>query len=523
MKRRTLMQGVAALLARPAIAQDMRARTLRYVPSSSLGALDPIWTTATITGLHGAYVFDTLYAAGSDLQPKPQMAEGHEVSADGRTWRIRLREGLMFHDGTPVRSNDCIASLKRWGAREPYGQLLLKVVDSWNAVDDRTFEIRLTRPFPPLLDALGKPDTSYSFIMPERLALTDPAKAVTEMVGSGPYRFVASEYNAGSKVVYEKFAGYRPRPEAPEWATGGKVAHFQRVEWLIIPDPATANAALINGEVDWWDNPLNDLQPMLMKNSNITLAVADPAGALAMMRLNCLQPPFDDVRLRQAVRLAVQQDSYMRASQGDDQSLWTECRSLWPKHTPYYADAGDAVMPGSIEKARAALAAAGYANQKTVVLSATDIPIHNALGQVTEDTLRRMGMNVDLQQSDYGTVVQRRNNRESVEKGGWSIFHTTGLAVGLGTPAITYVQRGQGASGWYGWWNSKSAEDLVQAWLEAPDRTGQAKAAEALGRLSLDEAGTVPLGQYFRRTAYSKRITGVLQGPMSYPWNVRPT
>ena len=266
------------MLATPAIAQDTRAQTLRYVPASGLGALDPIWTTATITGVHGSYVFDTLYAADSKLQPKPQMAEGHDVSPDGRIWRIRLREGLTFHDGTPVRSNDCIASLKRWGAREPYGQLMMKVVDRWSAVDDRTFEIKLTRPFPPLLDAIAKPDTSYSFIMPERLALTDPSQQVAEMVGSGPYRFIPWEYNLGSRVVYEKFAGYRPRQEPAEWATGGKVAHFQRVEWVVIPDPATANAALLNGEVDWWDSPLTDLQPMLMANKEITTAIVDPGG-----------------------------------------------------------------------------------------------------------------------------------------------------------------------------------------------------------------------------------------------------
>jgi peptide/nickel transport system substrate-binding protein len=523
MHRRTLLTGAAAsLLAAPAIAQDLRPTTLRFVPQANLGVLDPIWTTATITGLHGSYVFDTLYAVDSAMRPQPQMAEGHEVSADGRLWRIRLRQGLTFHDTTPVCAVDCIASLKRWGAREPFGQLLLAVVDNWQAPDDRTIEIRLTRPFPQLLEALGKADTSFAFIMPERLALTDPNKQVSEMIGSGPYRFVSGEFNSGGKVVYEKFAAYIPRAEPPVWASGGKVAHFARIEWIIIPDSATAAAALQSGEVDWWERPLTDLQPMLAKNADITLQIADHAGRMAMMRLNTLQPPFNDVRLRRAVRLAVQQDSYMRAAQGNDTNLWTTCRSLWPRNTPYYADAGDAVMPGSADRARAALKEAGYNGQTVAIINPTDYPDIGPLGQVTAATLKEIGMTVDLRESDWGTVIQRRASREPVEKGGWSIFHTTGTAVGLANPAMSYIVRDQGPTGWFGWWESAKAEDLVQQWLYAPDEAGQNAAAGALGALALDEAGTVPLGQFYGRTAYRKSITGILPGPMSYPWNVRP-
>jgi peptide/nickel transport system substrate-binding protein len=157
------------------------------------------------------------------------MASGHEVSDDGRTWRIRLRDGLTFHDATPVRAIDCIASLQRWCASTPFGQLLSQTVDTWAARDDRTIEIRLTRPFPLMLDAIALPDNA-AWIMPEHLAHTDPNTAVKEMVGSGPYRFIAGEYNSGNRVVYEKFDAYVPRKEPPDWASGGKIVHFGRVE-----------------------------------------------------------------------------------------------------------------------------------------------------------------------------------------------------------------------------------------------------------------------------------------------------
>ena len=208
--------------------------------------------------------------------------------------------------------------------------------------------------------------------MPEHLARSDPNKPLHDMVGSGPYRFVEGEYNSGSRVIYEKFDAYVPRAEPPDWASGGKVAHFRRIEWHIIPDAATAAAALMTGEVDWLETPLPDLLPMLKAHANISFATIKPLGALAVLRFNCLWPPFDDVRVRQAVMRAVVQENYMRAAFGDDTSLWTTCRCLWPHLTPYYSEDDAVLMPGSFDAGRNALKDAGYAGQKVVVLQPTD-------------------------------------------------------------------------------------------------------------------------------------------------------
>ncbi|MFH5926130.1 ABC transporter substrate-binding protein [Roseomonas xinghualingensis] len=524
MRRRTLLGASlgagAASLAAPSVAQDMRAQTLRFVPQANLTSLDPIWTTATVTSNHGYYVFDTLYATDASNRPRPQMAEGHEVLDDGKRWRFRLREGLRFHDGEPVRAADCVASIRRWCVRDPFGQLLARAVAEWRVLDDRGFEARLHRPFPLILDALAKPDASVCFIMPERLASAEATRAITEMIGSGPYRFVAEGYNSGSRVLYEKFDGYVPRQEPPERASGGKVAHLRRIEWHVIPDASTAAAALTNGEVDWWERPLSDLQPMLARNREIRREILDVEGRMALMRLNCLQPPFNDVRLRRAVRLSVIQENYMRAAQGDDTSTWTDTRSLFPKRTPYYKDNPD-LMPGSLDQARAALREAGYAGEKVVIINPTDFPDIGPLGQVTGDALRRIGMNVELAESDWGTVIQRRNSREPVERGGWSIFHTTGSSNTYGSPAMSPLIRGQGEAGWFGWWKSDRAEELTTAWLDAPDEAGRARAAEALGRLALDEVATIPLGQFTIRTAFRRNLTGLLEGSTPYPWNIR--
>lgn len=526
MDRRTVLKGAAAslvaapALSRPALAQDWRASTMRFVPQANLSSFDPIWTTATVTNNHGYYVFDTLFALDMNLKPQPQMVASYETLDNGHRWRFKLRDNLKFHDGEPVRAVDCITSIQRWSQRDSFGQLLAKVTDGWQAVDDKTFEVKLKRPFPLILEALGKPDTP-AFIMPERLAKTDAFKAVTEVVGSGPYRFLHGEYNSGVRATYEKFDGYVPRAEPPSRGAGGKIAHFRRIEWAIMPDPATAAAALQRGEVDWWERPPVDLQPLLARNKDIVREVTDPSGRLAIMRLNHLQPPFNNLKARQAIRMAVIQEDYMRASQGEDQSGWKRCRSLWPHGTPYYSGEQEDLMPQSTAKAAEALKASGYAGEKCVIINPTDFPDIGPLGQVSADLLRKAGVNVELAETDWGTVVQRRGSREPVDKGGWSIFHTTGPAIGWGNPANSLLVRGQGAKGWFGWWNNARAEELAEEWLFAPDEAAQKKAAITLGRLALDEVATIPLGQFTLTTAYRRSLTGMLHGSAPYPWGLK--
>ena len=529
MHRRSLLRAGAGLaagsgLAAPGLAQPARAATLRFVPQANLTALDPIWTTAIVTQMHGYHVYDTLYAMDAQLRPLPQMAEGHEVSADGRVWRITLRPGLRFHDGEPVRGRDCAASLARWAKRDPFGQILAASVDAWRAPDDRTLEIHLKRPFPLLLDALAKPDANVPFIMPERLAVTDASAQIAEVTGSGPYRFVRDEFVSGSRVVYARNEAYTPRGEAADGASGGKIAHFPRIEWHILPDPATAAAALQAGEVDWLDQPLSDLIPTLTRNRNIQVGVLNDAGIMSIMRLNHLQAPFNNPRVRQAVALAVDQADYMRSTLGDDRSVWRECRSLFPCGTPYGIEDLSPLnaAPRSLDRARAALQASGYAGEKVVIINPTDFPLIGPHGQVTADRLKRIGMNVELAETDWGTVVQRRVRTEPVERGGWSIFHTYGSSLAYLNPAVSSLVKGPGATGWFGWYDSPRAQDLIQSWFDAPDAARQQSLANEINRLAQDDVATIPLGQFTIRSAWRRSITGMLKGSMPYPWGVRP-
>ena len=521
-RRRSLLGGAAlAPLALPRLARAATPRVLRFVPQANLSTLDPVWTTAAVTITHGYCVFDTLYGVDSQMRPKPQMAEGAETSADGLTWLIRLREGLLWHDGTPVLARDCAASLARWAQRDTYGMTLGAAVEAFDAADDRTIRIRLKRPFHRLLDAIGKPHSSPAFMMPERLAKTEATRAVTEMVGSGPFRFLADEYVSGSKSVYARFEGYKPRAEAPDWTSGGKVVNFDRVEWMVMPDPATAAAALQSGEIDWWEQVLPDLAPLMARNRDITMQRQDPYGFISVARFNSLQPPFDNPAIRRAVLMAIQQDDYMRAIQGDDTETWKECRAMFPCGLPEVTENWTGPMPGKLDAARAALKAAGYKGEKVVILNPSDYPSIGAHGQLTAALLRQLGMEVDLQEMDWGSVMQRRLTKAPVAQGGWSIYHTNWPSVSIANPAMNATIRGQGEKGWIGWYESAEMERLTGEWLDAATPEASRKLMDQIQELAFRDVPSLPLGQFFSRMAFRKSVSGVLPGSAAFFWNVK--
>ena len=510
---------VAASLPRVSIAQKAQ-KPLRFIPTADLSSLDPHWTTTQTTQTHGFYVFDTLYGVDGQLRAHPQMAEGHTVSDDGRTWHIKLRDGLKFHDGEPVLARDCAASLKRWSARDVFGQTLASFVDDWGAADDRTLKITLKAPFPLLPNALGKPNGMIAAIMPERMAKTDPNKQVTEMVGSGPYRFMKDEYVSGSSAGYRRFEGYVPRAEKAEWTSGGKRAHIEHVQWNIIPDMATAAGALQNGEADWWEQTQPDITPLLRKHKDLVVANTNPIGYMGVMRFNHLHPPFNNAAVRRAVMLGLRQEDYMRAVTGNDTEAFRDCKALFPCGTPYGQELGTDLMTGNLDAARAALKAAGYANEKVIIINPADVASISPFGQVTFDYFKKLGLNVELADMDWGTLVQRRNSKESVEKNGWSVFHSWWIGTSIAHPAVSTVIRGLGAKGWPGWYASDTIEKLTAEWLAAGTETERIRLAEAIHRDSLAQVPTVPLGRFFLFTAYRKSLTGMLEGTTPYPWNL---
>ena len=521
MKRRNFLAAGAAL-AMPSVARAQSARTLRFIPQADLSVLDPHFNTAYVTRNHAYMVYDTLYGLNGALQPSGQMVAGHTTEDDGKLWTLTLRDGLRWHDGEPVLARDCVASIKRWAAKDTYGQTLLAVTDSLTAGSDKHIVFRLKKPFPLLPDALAKSGVYMPAMMPERLALTDPALQVSEIIGSGPFRWMPKERLAGSRAVWERFADYAPMPTGtPDFTSGPKRVNLDRVIWTTVPDPATAAAALQTGEQDWWEYASADLLPLLRRNPNITARVQDPIGQAALLRMNWLQPPFDNPAIRRVVLHAVVQSDYLTAMLGDDRALWHDGMGAFTPGTKLANDAGlDAITgPRNIESLKRDLIAAGYKGERIALIVPTDFPNLKALADVGADMLRRIGMNVDYQAMDWGTLLTRRAKKDLVANGGWSLFFTFSAGADMSTPAGQLMMRGTGDKAWFGWPNDFKLEELRDAWFEAPNLATQQSIAQQLQLRVFETVPFVPLGQYFQPTAYRKTVKGVLDGFATF-WNI---
>lgn len=522
LKRRDVFHVMAGVVAAPAIVSAQGQRTLRFVPQADLAILDPIATPAFVTRSHALMVFDTLYGWDANFVSRPQMAEGHVVENDGKLWRITLREGLRFHDGEPVRARDVVASINRWGKRDTYAFDLMDAVDEISAESDRVVALRLKKPFPTLADLLGKPGTNIPCIMPERLASTDPMRPLTEMVGSGPFRYIANERVAGALNVYTRFEGYVPRSEGtPSFLAGPKVPHLDRVEWRTMPDPATAAAALQSGEVDWWEQPLPDLLPVLRRHRDVRTSIQDETGFIAFLRLNHVQPPFNNPAVRRAIFAALDQAEVMRAVAGEDSAMWRDSIGfITPGPMANSAGMQALTTPRSIDEAKRQLQAAGYRGERVVFMAPTDFAAINAMSLVSGDLLRRIGFNVDYQSLDWGTLAQRWNSRQPVEQGGWSAFCTFTTAAATATPADNKFIRGIGDRGLMGWPDSPDIERHRTAFLDATDDGAQRVACAALQEAAFRDVPYVPLGIFLQPTAYRRNVLDI---PKGFPlfFNVR--
>ncbi|MBS0337219.1 MAG: ABC transporter substrate-binding protein [Proteobacteria bacterium] len=508
---------LAALHAGPAAAQ----KTIKFIPEADLKSLDPIWTTAYITRNHGYMVYDTLFATDAKFQVRPQMVDKYETSKDGLTWTFTLRAGLKFHDGAPVRSADCIASVERWAKRDVLGQKLAEMTESWTAVNDSTFRLKLKKPFAFVLEALGKPSSNVPFIMPERVAKTDAMSQISDPTGSGPFKMLKDQWVPGSKVVYVKNTDYVPRKEAPSWAAGGKVVKVDRVEWLYIPDSATAANAINAGEVDWWQQLPPDLIPLLSKNKDIKIENTDPLGSIGILRFNHLQPPFNNPKMRQALLYVVNQQDYAIGVAGDPKN-GHPCYSFYTCNTPLASESGAGALKGKrdLDKAKALVKEAGYKGEKVIVLDATDQPIVHSQALITVEMLKKLGINAELASSDWGTLITRRSVKDGVDKGGWSIFHTWFVGPDMTTPALNAPLRGAGEKSWFGWPSDAKLEGLRDQWFAAADPAAAKKLAEQIQVQAFESVPYIPTAQFIIPTAYRTNLTGLLVAPMSLMWNV---
>jgi peptide/nickel transport system substrate-binding protein len=497
-------------------------KTITAVMHSDLRITDPILTTAYITRDHGYMVYDTLVATDANFKVQPQMADW-TVSDDKLVYTFTLRDGLKWHDGAPVTAEDCVASLKRWGKADGMAQKMMDFVAAIESGDAKTILIKLKEPYSLVLDTMGKPSALVPFMMPKRLAETPSGQAIAEQIGSGPFKFVKGEFQPGVRAVYEKNTDYIPRKEPASWTSGGKVVKVDRVEWITMPDAQTAMNALQSGDIDFMEVPPVEMLPILESNPDIKIDTLNKFGFQTYGRMNFLLPPFDNPKVRRAALLAVNQKDVLDALVGNPK-YYQVCGAFFVCGTPLATEEGAGALTkgGDIEAAKKALAESGYDGTPVVILAPTDVVLLKAQPIVVAQLLRQAGFKVDVQATDWQTVVSRRASQKPVSEGGWNMFFTFSVAPDVMNPIANFPMSGKGRNGaWFGWPDDPKIEELKDKFVRTSAPEEQKKIAADIQKEAYDQVIYLPLGQFQSPSAWRKSLTGVLDGPATPVfWNI---
>ncbi|MBC9206088.1 ABC transporter substrate-binding protein [Roseomonas aerophila] len=495
--------------------------TLRIVLRNDLATIDPVASTATFARNHGFLIYDQLYALDSKGEPQRQMVASEEVSADGRQWRFTLRDGLRFHDGNPVRAADAVASIRRWAQRDVVGRALAAAIGKMEVVDDKTFTIELARPFALVKQALARPTASALFIMPESVAQTPPTEQLTNPVGSGPFIFRRDQWRVGDRAVYARNPDYVPRAEPADGLAGGKIAGVDRIEWMSIPDPATAMGALSSGEIDFWELPPADLIPSLERMRNVRMAAIDPVGSQVWLRINQQQPPFNDPRARQALLHAINQRDVLDAAGVTAEDRVERCNAFFYCGTPLQTDAGVERMElPDLQAGRNLLRQSGYDGRPVVFLDAADLYTNHAATLVLSEAFRSIGVNVDMVTTDFATLTARRNKREPVAQGGWNLFVTVGNVLDGGDPLSSLYLASPCEGGLAGWPCDPKLEELRRAWYQEQDAAKRRALVDDIQRQAYQSLPYIPAGQFRTRAAFRTNLQGIRPTTVPVFWGI---
>ena len=519
-----LLAGATPALLAPRASQAA-GKVLKIVLGSDLRGLDPVFNTATYAAYHGYLVYDQLFALDARGKPQPQMVDTWDVSPDRKAYTFRLRQGLKFHDGSPVRSADAVASILRWKDRDVVGKAMFSAGAELKVVDDLAFTLTLRDPFGLVLDALAKPTANALFVMPEAVARTPATAQITSAVGSGPFIFLKDEWRPGEKAVYVRNPDYLPRNEKPDGLAGGKVVKVDRVEWLSMPDPTTAISALGAGEIDYLQNPAMDTYPVLKAEPKVRLVTVDPTGSMLWIRPNSLQPPFDDPKVRQALLHTVDQTAILQAIGAPAENARPFCGSYFMCGTPLETQAGSAGFEKpDIGKAKALLKEASYDGRPVVFLQPSDNTANFNATVVIAEGMRRAGFKVLIETLDWGTISQRRNNKGPVDPsgkgGGWNLFVTNATALDAETPLTNPYLATPCPNDVAGFPCDEELQRLRRAWWESPDEAERARLADKIQERAYQVVPYVNGGQWKQFTAVRTNITGVGETTVPVFWEV---
>jgi peptide/nickel transport system substrate-binding protein len=508
---------IGAMVLGLAAARPAPAATLNAVLEAEIVTLDPHYVGAYITRTFGYMVFDTLLAPDNAGTMQPQMVQGWTTSDDKLTWTFTLRDGLRFHDGSPVTAEDCIASLKRWASRSALGGRLVAVTASLEAKDAKTMVLTLREPYGLVLDTLGTTSSPTPFIMPARIAATPGTTQVTELVGSGPFTFSRADHRPGDRMVLRRNAAYVPRAEPTDFLAGAKTVKVDALEIRVIPDGGTAASALQAGEIDYMQYAPFDYLERMAKDRRVRVQnFTGPHMFTGHYRINTASKPFDDPAIRRVLLRLVDQSEVL-AGLGLSKEYSRTCAAFFICGSPNETDVGaEALRDPSIEAAREALKQTKYAGEPVIILSASDLEAPRVSSEILADRLRRAGFTVDAQVMDWASVLARRTQRAN-----WSVYGVHALGLDLASPLTnSVINFNCTESTTAGFMCEPRLKPLFEAFARAPDRAAQREVAGRIQAIVYEQGLGIPFGQFAQPAAYRAELQGLIPSAIPLFWNV---
>lgn len=490
----------------PAASRDDRVGgRLRVALTGDLPNLDVVQTTDSIVLLVGSHMYETLFTWDAEYRPALALAESHEVSDDGLTHTITVREGVPFHNGEILDADDVVASVERWGRVSGLGQELMESVDEVVAVDSSTVEFRLSRPFGTFAMTLAR-QLQGSPIYPASVLAESTDTELAEYVGTGPYRLV--EWRPDQHVLLERFDEYVGRDSPPDGYAGAKARYLDEIEFVPVPSEAARVAGLQSGDYHALETVSPDQVPVLRGADGVTVGVL-PADSWLNVVLNMRSPVLDDLLVRRAIQVGLDYELIMLAAFGE--GYFELSPELVPGAGTWYTDAGREYYDvGDPDEARRLLDEAGYDGEPLRILVTNEVQQEYNATLTMAQQLEAIGFTVDVQVMDGATLSDRRSNEDGWEMyTAWASFRPDPVMRNLTCSAT-------------GWWCDAGKDALLERLQTESDYDERFAIWEQVQEAFYEDVPRLKIGNTMRVNAFSDRLHDIgpteMQPDFSNAW-----
>lgn len=475
--------------------------------SAAAPTLDTMTSMAAATVWVGQYIFETIVAYDQDYKIQPMLAESYEVSPDGKTYTFKFRQGVKFHNGAEMTSADVIASIDRYmqvGPRK--GQFSL--LESYEALDDYTVAFHLTDPSGSFVAALAYP-VGDLVIMPKDVIEGKGAGDLAvpdDIIGTGPYKL--KEYKADQLVVLERFDDYQSKPGDKSALAGAKIAYFDEIHQIFVPESAARVAGLLTGDYDFIDG-VPETEYLALKDNPDVKPVLNAAPWSYMLLFNHNAFPSSNVKFRQALLTGLDMEAVGMAISSGARDFFKLNPSIFSAEGPWYISddpvAQEKYNAKNIELAKQLLAESGYNGEEVVLVTNRDYDyMYKLILAVADQMEKNLGIKVKVEVLDWPGQRARWEELDS-----WNISTTGYLSQTIFNPdALASFWVSTSASSERGFYNNPAMDEAFTNAAKAITLEERQAAFREIQRLYYEDLPNIKLVEAFRLEALRSEIKG---------------